>query len=148
MSPTSWDEVPDGAHSSEWAEVPETGWGMLAAWAAGTENICKLPADDTGREVRVTIETGGVTETRMEPFTVNDRRTIDESVEDYLRDAGVPPPPRGYVWLMRIPPGVPSEEALSREINRGITAAAPGAVNPADIASIMVRIIDVLYGRD
>ena len=148
MSPTNWDEVPDGARSGEWAEVPETGWGMLAAWAAGTENVCKLPADDTGREVRVTIETGGVTETRMEPFTLHDRRTIDESVEDYLRDAGVPAPPRGFVWLMRLPPGISSEEALSHEINRGITAAAPGAVSPADIASIMVRIVDVLYGRD
>ncbi|MCW2131719.1 DUF5956 family protein [Arthrobacter sp. VKM Ac-2550] len=102
MSPTNWDGVPDGARSSEWAEVPETGRGMLAAWAAGTENICKLPADDTGREMRVTIETGGVTETRTEPFTVNDRQIVDKCIEDYLRAAGVPVPPRGTAALWKM----------------------------------------------
>ncbi|WP_262106518.1 DUF5956 family protein [Arthrobacter sp. Marseille-P9274] len=148
MSPTDWDEVPDGARSGEWVEVPETGWDMLAAWAAGTENVRKLPVDDTGREVRVTIETDGVTRTRMEPFTAQDRQAVDEGIEDYLRDAGAPVPPRGFVWLMRLPPGVASEEQLSREINRGIAEAAPGAVHPADIVPVMEDILDRLYGRD
>ena len=148
MSPTVWEDVEDGARGDGWAEVPETGWGMLATWAAGTENVRRMPVDDTGRQIRATIETGGVTETRFEPFTDRDRRIIDESVEEYLRDAGVPVPPRGFVWLMRLPPGVATEDELSRKINQGIAESAPGAVNPADIAPVIEGVLDVLYGRD
>jgi hypothetical protein len=145
---TDWEAVPDGEDGPGWVEVPESGWGMLAAWAAGTDNLRRRPVDDTGRQVRVTTETGGVSETHVEPFTARDRQIVDESIEDYLRDAGVQVPPRGFVWLMRLPPGIDSEEELSRRINGGICEAAPGAVHPGDIAPVMEHIIDVLYERD
>lgn len=145
---TDWDAVPDGGDGPGWVEVPESGWGMLAAWAAGTDNLRRRPLDDTGRQVKVTTETAGVSETHLEPFTAGDRQIVDESIEDYLRVAGVPVPPRGFVWLMRLPPGIASDDDLSRQINGGIAEAAPGAVHPADIAPVMEHIIDVLYGRD
>ncbi|EMY35637.1 hypothetical protein D477_003043 [Arthrobacter crystallopoietes BAB-32] len=148
MSPTDWDAVADGQDGDGWVEIPETGWAMLAAWAAGTENVRRRPVDDTGRQVRITTESDGVSETRYAPFTAEDRRAVDEGIQDYLRDAGVQLPPRGFVWLMRLPPGIGSEEELARRINAGISGSAPGAVHPADIALAMEQVIDVLYERD
>jgi hypothetical protein len=116
MNPTVWDAFADGRSGDGWVEIPETGWAMLAAWAAGTENVRRRPVDDTGRQVRVTTETAGVSETHDEPFTAGGRLIIDEFIGDYLRDAGVRVPPQGFVWLMRLPPGVGSEEELSRRI--------------------------------
>lgn len=148
MSPTSWDEVADGGPEQGWTELPETGWGMLAAWAAGTENIRRYPVDDTGRQVRVTTETGTSTETRFDPFTTSDRQAVDEDIESYLADAGVPAPPRGYTWLIRLPETVGTENQFWQEINKGLAAAAPGAVHPRDISPVVERIVDALYGRD
>jgi hypothetical protein len=121
---------------------------MLAAWAAGTENIRRYPVDDTSRQVRVTTETGSSTETRFDPFTTADRQMIDADIESYLADAGVPAPPRGYTWLIRLPATVGTENQFWQEINKGLAAAAPGAVHPRDISPIVERIVDALYGRD
>lgn len=35
--------------------------------------------------------------------TAADRQGIDDDIDVYLLDAGLPPRPRGYVWMIRVP---------------------------------------------
>ncbi|MCQ9164488.1 DUF5956 family protein [Arthrobacter sp. STN4] len=35
--------------------------------------------------------------------TEQDRRCVDQSIDAYLAEAGIPPRPRGWAWLIRIP---------------------------------------------
>lgn len=116
--------------------------------ACGPENIRRFRVDDTGRQIRVTAETRGLSETHYEPFTAADRLAVEMDIEGYLSDARVPAPPRGYNWALRLPPTVATEQEFWQAINRGLTAATPGAVHPTDIAAVIEQIVDALYGRD
>jgi hypothetical protein len=127
MSP--WDVPEVDQPPDTFSEVPE-GWFALVAWAVGPENLRRMPRPrerDATRTVRVVITSGDEDRRSRVPFSASDRLSVDESAEDTLRRCGLPPQPRGYVWLVRDPPGLgiqdliravlteEAQEALARE---------------------------------
>ena len=86
-------------------ELPENGWGALMGWAAGSENLRRQPSSDADRMVTGSTEHAGVRHHFEGPLTDVDRQGVDDAINSYLREADVPPRPRGYVWLIRVPDG-------------------------------------------
>lgn len=142
----SWDEVRILDDQAGWAEVDENGWGTLLAWVAGPENARRCPTSDDGRTVRVVIERPGVPDQRtVEPFTAYDRDLVEDGINPYLEQAGVPPRPRGYIWFIRVwPPDHTAEEFLQR-VNESVLTAPPEVVLPVQWREQMESVLAEVY---
>ena len=107
---------------------PENGWGTLAAWSAGTENCRRQPRDYRSRTVRVTcVAADGTVQERTEPLTADDIEGINDDIESYLTDAGVPLPPRRFTWFIRLPPSFHSGDDFWAAFDREVYERAPKA---------------------
>ncbi|WP_189636312.1 DUF5956 family protein [Arthrobacter sp. NamB2] len=148
MDTTDWDDVAEGSPGTEWWETTENGLGVVTAWAAGTANVRKTPTADLTRSVSVSGPgPGGIVRTWTEPFTEADRETVNEAIEYYLGDAGIPLPPRGWTWLIRRPPAVGNDRHLWAHLNRQIALHASSAPHPAEIAQILRSSMATLYAE-
>jgi hypothetical protein len=147
LAPNSWDDVPIVLSSgSGWVEAPENGWGTLAAWSAGSANCRRQLRDYTSRTVRVTWELpGGGEQHHTEPLTAEDIEGIHEDIESYLADAGVPLPPRGFVWFIRLPSSVGSSDEFWRTFDGGVYERVPNAVHPRQFSTAMAEVMERLY---
>lgn len=142
----SWDEVQALGEPDGWAEVSENGWGALLAWAAGPENTRRHPTTDDGRTIRTIVERPGQPpEFSTEPFTEVDRDLIEEGVNTYLEDAGVPPRPPGYTWYIRVwPPSLTAAEFLD-QVNADVNTGPTGTVMPAQWRERMETVLAEMY---
>ena len=86
--------------------------GALIGWAAGRDNLRRHLSSDAGRTATGCIEHPGVQQPFEEPFTTADRQGVDDDIDVYLLDADLPPRPRGYVWMIRVPDGHTSPRGL------------------------------------
>lgn len=123
-------------------QVPDTGFTMLIAWYAGPAHLVRL-LDLAHHTVTVTTIQHEVTTERVEPRGLADQDIIDEDIEDYLADAGVPAPPRGYRWYQRLPHGRATLDDVHAEINTRLRELDPHgtATRPHDIAPLPARIV-------
>lgn len=146
MRTMDWDQVDEGRPGGEWLVATENGLGAMAAWAAGTVNIRRMPVADLGRTVGAECHgpTGHV-RARTEPFTVGAREPVDEEIESYLLDAGVPLPPRGWVWLIRRPLTFRDDRQFWAHLDQQIVQHAYPAPCPSEIAPILQRAMAKLY---
>ena len=126
-----------------WVQMTETGWDALKLWCAGPDNRARAPRDDRDRTVRVVCETGGTVTQTIEPFTADDLRIMEEAIDSYLAEGGVPPLPRGYRWYLRIPDGLSGDllDHLESHLNSRLT----GAPKPADWLRELQPIMDDIY---
>ncbi|MET9228507.1 DUF5956 family protein [Lentzea sp. NPDC003310] len=144
-------EVPGDATTSRleldgvaYDRVPDSGWTMLVAWLAGPEHLVRLP-DDEQHLIRVATAAGAGTE----PRTPADQEVIDDGIDEYLADAHVPGPPRGYRWYQRLPQGYDDLEKAYRRINAHLRESDPGgaAVRPGQLAPLVAVAVADLYPR-
>ena len=143
-----WSDVQESEPSASWLDLPENGWGALIGWAAGPDNLRRRPSSDAGRTITGYTERGGKQQPFEEPFTAADRLGIDDDIDRYLRDAGLPPRPRGYVWMIRVPEGHASSEAFLAEVDTAILRTAEGSVNPEQLRPIVAAILRDFYAKD
>ena len=132
--------------SSRWVELDENGWGALIGWAAGAGNLRRRPSSEEERTVTITVELHGATTTSVEPFTDEDRAAVDDSIDEYLEAAGVPPRPRGWVWLIRVPENYPSGQEFLDRINAELSSSPPVPARPSEWLAVMREAVDRLYG--
>jgi hypothetical protein len=141
-----WDSIAVAEPSDRWAELDETGWDALIGWAAGPRNLCRFPNSDVGRTVLVTCTRGGMTEQFEGPFTEDDRQAVDDSVNEYLADAGLPARPPGYRWFIRVPEAYDSAHAFHHDIHKAINQApAPTPAHPANWRPLIERVVAGVY---
>lgn len=109
--------------------VPDTGFTMLVAWLTGPGHLVRLPD--------------------REPRASTDQDAIDEGVEGYLADAGVPAPPRGHRWYQRPPHGHDTLEDLYAHVNTALRDTDPDgtAVHPHRLKAVLTGIVAELYPR-
>lgn len=126
--------------------VPDTGWGMLVAWLAGPDRLVRL-VNNEQHAVTVTVVQGTTTTTATEPRTQSDQDTIDDGIDEYLSDAQVPTPPRGYRWYQRVPRGCDSLNDAYAHINVHLRESDPdnNAVRPAALAPLVADAVADLY---
>jgi Family of unknown function (DUF5956) len=141
-----WECIEVTQPTDEWAELDETGWDAVIAWFVGPPNLGRFPNSDAGRTVSVTCVRGGVVEQFEEVFTEDDRRTVDETIDEYLVDAGIPPRPRGYRWFIRVPSAHTSAEAFHDDVHKAINSAeAPGTAHPANWCPLIETVVRRFY---
>lgn len=140
-----WSDVQELEPSALWAELPENGWGALIGWAAGKGNLRRNHSSDAGRTVTGYTERAGVREEFEEPFTAADRQIVDDDINKYLRDAGLPPRPPGYVWMIRVPAGHISPEAFLAGVDTAILQAAEGTVDPKHLRRVFEAVLSGFY---
>lgn len=85
-------------------ELPDNGYQLLLAWLAGPERVCRT-VDRTSHTVITTSRNQAGRQARVSTQlrTDEDQDIIDSMVNSRLRDAGVPPRPRGFTWYLELP---------------------------------------------
>jgi hypothetical protein len=117
-----WDSYPVGRRPLGWIELSENGWGAIAAWFAGPENVVREPIGERTDQVRMTCEKAdGTITSRTETITGEDVQDIEDGIDSYLLDSGLPARPRGYRWFMRLPAGVTDEQDFWGHLNEADT---------------------------
>lgn len=141
-----WGLVPIAEPTDRWAQLEETGWDALIAWAAGPQNLRRVLNSDVGRTVSVTWTRGEVTEQFEEAFTEDDRRIVDDSVDEYLVDAGIPSRPRGYRWFIRVPDAYGSARTFRDDVDNAINEAdVPRAAHAANWRPVIERVVAAFF---
>lgn len=92
-------EAPEG-----WIPVIENGWSALVLWAAGPGNFVRVRRMSREWFGSILHRLPGGGEQR-EPFklTEADLASVDDDIDLYLAEAGIPPRPRGFDWFIRRP---------------------------------------------
>jgi hypothetical protein len=126
-------------------ELPDNGWHLLFAWLAGPLHVCRR-IDISGHPVTTILRDrrGTPPLKSSEPRTEEDWTTIDQMVNSYLHDAGVPPRPRGFVWYLELPPA-----HTPREIWNAVNLPAQhgDSVNPNQVRTAMANAAAALYSE-
>ena len=130
-----------------WVQVAETGWDALKLWCAGPDNRARAPRDRSGRTVQVIRETGGTPRRASNRSTLMPFASVEESIDSYLADGGVPPMPHGYRWYLRIPDGWTGDlvNYIDSQLNERVASEAP---RPSEWLSELPPIMDEIYGKD
>ncbi|PWK91191.1 hypothetical protein C8D88_1011224 [Lentzea atacamensis] len=105
--------------SLHYALLPDNGWGATIAWEAGPELAGRIADDVSAYHVVERTRAGNsrvIAEQRTVPRTEEDQDVIEESVNDYLAEAGIPPRPRGFAWYLKVPPTRSGLKELERAI--------------------------------
>lgn len=142
-----WGEVQEAEPSASWVVLSENGWGALMGWAAGRENLRRHPSSDADRVVTGYTEHAVVRHHFEGPFTAADRQGVDDDIDAYLRDADVPPRPRGYVWLIRVPDEHASPEAFLADVDTAILQAAGAVTHPKRLRPIFAAVLRDFYAQ-
>jgi hypothetical protein len=105
MSKDPWESVEVSEAPEGWLLATETGCGALVVWAAGTGNFVRLPALPRDRDTVVVAHfPDGSQRREASLLTDAELQSIDDDIDSYLGDAGLPTRPRGYNWFIRCPP--------------------------------------------
>src|SRR5699024_5058888 len=103
---------------SGWIELTENRWGAIASWFAGPENVVREPMGKRTDLVRVTWEEATGTSTSWtETITEAEVEEIEDDIDGYLSDSGLPSRPHGYRWFLRLPLGIKDENAFWSRLN-------------------------------
>ncbi|MDJ0311962.1 DUF5956 family protein [Arthrobacter sp. H35-D1] len=140
-----WDDVKPTNSEQGWEPLPENGWFALMAWVAGPANVGRAAQSDEGRAVRVVHVHDGVEPRTVEPFAEGDRRSVDESVNEFLLEAGVPARPAGFDWFMRIPEGWPAGLSVADELSSQITRSWENDTHPEALLPLFERAVQAFY---
>lgn len=127
--------------------LSDNGWGALVAWLAGPQRTHRLPWNREGATVAITVERppGTVVYRGVRPLAAAEAEEIDDDVDSYLTDAGVPPRPRGFAWHLILPPGIASADEFWSTLSDALQAEGPEARHPRNTAAALARILDRLY---
>jgi hypothetical protein len=116
---------------------------MLVAWLVGSQSIVCYPedrpqmwdhADDNKGEVR----------TSSEVETAEERGLVDEGVNAYLRDAGLPERPNGYRWFQVLPAKLNAFQ-LTAAVNKAVLDSSIEHSNPAAVIPVVETFIRQIY---
>lgn len=126
-------------------QLGDTGWYMLVSWLAGPRNIRRAPDDRSAHTVRVTThDRARRATTSTEVRSEADQDMIEEFVNDYLREAGIPARPRGFSWHLRVPGGRQATE-LWRAIH-ALEEQESTSLEPAGTAAAARAALAEFYG--
>jgi hypothetical protein len=148
MDKDPWASTELAEAPSGWIRAMENGWGALAVWAAGHGNFVRVPAA-AGDRYGMAVHRLPDGSERSEPFVLTqaDLESIDDDIDSYLADAGLPPRPRGYDWFIRRPPNTQAgEDAFWSALWAAATATLPGGgVRPAAIKGLAKEALARMY---
>jgi uncharacterized protein DUF5956 len=92
-----------------YGELIENGLGALVGWVFDPARLLRVRAPEPP-PVKVVWTTPIGTHTEYVPRTSEDQTVIDDDIDQYLLEAHAPPRPRGYLWLVPLPPDTDVEQ--------------------------------------
>jgi hypothetical protein len=81
------------------------------------------------------VSANGVTTVETVARTTADQELIDDAIDAYLTDAGLPPRPRGYAWILSASPAAPWPGVGN--LSDAVQQAVQDAGSPAEPASVL-----------
>jgi len=115
----SWDNYPIVQHADPaYVELAETGWEALTAWVAGPDHVIRIRAPEPSGIVRWTWTTPDGSTGGIRTRTAAEQTEIEEDLNSYLADAGIPPRPAGFRWFIRLPDRFGSARNFWSAVNR------------------------------
>lgn len=87
----------------EYLRVGDTGWYMTVCWCAGPGHVVRVWDELQWHTVRTRVWRGDAVGSGQAWRTEADQDLIDDGVNGFLAEAGLPPRPRGYVWFLAAP---------------------------------------------
>ena len=108
---------------TRYAILPESGWGALIGWLAGSERLIGCRDDIASHHIVVTEDRDGTSTPSIQPRWPADQAVIDDDINSYLLDAGAEPQPAGLRWFALLPENGPAGRLW--EITNRAAAAAP-----------------------
>lgn len=148
MNEDAWACPELAAAPAGWILATENGWGALAVWAAGDGNFIRVPVADRARQGDVVHRRpDGIERTEVFTLTEADLASIDDDIDAYLADAGLPPRPRGYDWFIRRPARIAAgKDTFWGVLWSAATAELPGdAVRPSTLKKPVRAALAHLY---
>lgn len=129
----------------DYLELSENGWGAVIAAVAGSEKVRRVPLRLSEYTVRTSWEHEGEHRTEVRERNAEDQESIDEAVEEYLADAGLPARPRGCRWFLAVPPGVADAPGFWRTVNRRFDELTGRQPDGWDTARALAVVMHELY---
>lgn len=126
MNFTDWELVKIGHPPAPWIVLEDSTWDAMISALAGADNLVRHRQD--GKQV-----------------AEEDQEIIDSTIDEYLVAAGLPPRPRGYVWFLRPPPGLPTLRSLHERLNEEINERNPRASLPGELRELLRTSLHRLY---
>lgn len=116
-------------------ELPESGAGALLGWALGPNHCVGVKRHPTGKVTRASIEggTSGARTAWLEPRTDEDWSLLEEVIDDYLGEAGVPGRPAKLAWYL-VDTCIRDEAEL-----RAVVASLVNSEDPREVLATMLR---------
>lgn len=120
--PTGWDAFRVSETSNGWALLTETGWHSMLILAVGPARVVRVPKPQQARY----------------------QAEIDDTIDEYIRGAGIEPRPRGFDWFLKLPQGR-SLEDVDIALNRGVRFGASQAPTPDEVLAVFQKEAQRLY---
>jgi hypothetical protein len=125
-----------------YAELPESGWGALVGWLAGSERLLGHAETSSDHQTVLTVEREGSTTVQESVRNAAEQATVDEDINGFLLDAGAEPRPTGVRWFVQLPAGVTAQDFWSLAND----AAAKSGPHPSELKIPLQRALARLYG--
>ncbi|MFI6230108.1 DUF5956 family protein [Micromonospora echinospora] len=142
----AWDDVltRDNPPGDGYYELTENGWGALIGWLSGVDRMVRCPDRLPHVVTEVCTDRSGTRE-RTLPRSTEDQQIIDDFINEYLGDAGLPSRPTGWRWFLRLPSGYtgPQIESL---VNTGVGRLPADHVRPGQFAPRIRETLQGIYG--
>lgn len=127
--------------------LPENGWarcwpGSPAPPACGA---CRSTLSSTRPPSR-SATADGPARRHQRPRTVAEQAIVDDDIDSYLANAGLPPRPRRYTWYLLLP-GRTSAARLLKAINTEENALGKRSTAAADIHAAMETVTSRMLGH-
>lgn len=136
--------------AAEWVALPENGWGAVVAYRVGPGRARPHAAPLEDRLVtEACTDADGTARRRTVPMTPEDVADIEESVNSYLLEVGLPPAP--FTWWEVAPPDGMTGDAFLERLERACLHRAT-ATSGADVArqdaAVLAEEIRAIFARD
>ncbi|BCW11500.1 hypothetical protein NtRootA4_25640 [Arthrobacter sp. NtRootA4] len=118
----NWDSFEVSEAPGSWALLTETGWHSMLIWAAGPARVVRIPK---AQQARYQVE-------------------IDDTIDEYIREAAIPPRPRGFDWFLQLPQGMLLEE-VDALLNEGVRLGASKAPTSGEVLAVFQHETQQLY---
>ena len=123
---TNWDLVRVERPPALWITLEDSTWDAMISALAGLDNLVRNQQDD-------------------KPLSEEDQEIVDSTIDEYLVAAGLSPRPRGYVWFLRPPRGMPTLRSLHERLNTDISEKSPEASLPGELRELVQASLRHLY---
>ena len=136
--------------AAEWVALPENGWGAVVAYRVGPGRARPHAVPREDRLVtEICTDADGTARRRAVAITPEDAADIEEAVNSYLLEAGLPPAP--FTWWEVAPPDGMTGEAFVERLEGACfhrVTATSGADVARQYAAVLTEEIRAIFARD